>query len=35
MAKMVIRNIDTMLMHGVNTMDWYSSGLYCRTLFSV
>jgi len=37
MKNMAIRNINTMLMHDVDTMYWYMnmSGLYCRTQISV
>ncbi len=30
-----VRNINNVPMHGVDTMYWYSSGLYCRTQISV
>lgn len=30
-----VRNNNIVPMHGVDTMYWYSSGLYCRTQISV
>ena len=34
-VKNFVLNINTVTMHGVDTMYWYSSGLYCRTQISV
>lgn len=34
-AKTFALNLNTVIVRGVDTMYWYSSGLYCRTQISV
>jgi len=34
-VKMFALNVHTVTMHDVDTMYWYSPGLYCRTQISV
>lgn len=34
-VKNFVLNMNTVTMHGVDTIYWYRSGLYCRTQISV
>lgn len=34
-VKNFVLNMNTVHMHGVDTIYWYRSGLYCRTQISV
>ncbi len=34
-VNLIVRNMNDLDQHGVDTMDWYASGLYCRTQISV
>ena len=34
-AKIFALNLNTVIVRDVDTMYWYSSGLYCRTQISV